>query len=238
MTSVCYTPWKIPTVRVTQLNACGQPVTGCSTVVSDGIISIAMTKEYEDREEFFVKNGDGKFCVRETNPPILKWINLVITFCNVDPELVGIISGEALVMDDAAEPQATGYNTSENAASDVNFSLEGWTRLTNVSNGPACSGGTEYGYGLFPWIVEGTIGDLTHENGVANFVVNARTRGDSLWGTGPYFVDYSDNPAGSTTDIALLTPILSDQHQRFFITRKPPPDASCGCTQLSSLTPG
>jgi hypothetical protein len=237
MTSVCYTPWKIPKVRVTQLDSCGQPVTGCSTVVSDGIISIAMTKEYEDREEFFVKNGDGKFCVRETNPPILKWINLVITFCNVDPELVGIVAAEPLVMDDAETPNATGYSTDEDSAGDVNFALEGWTRVTNLSSGVACTGGPEYGYALFPWIVEGTIGDITHENGVANFVINARTRGDSLWGTGPYFVDYSDNPAGSTTDIALLTPILSTQHHRMFITRKPPPDASCGCSTLSSLTP-
>lgn len=95
----------------------------------------------------------------------------------------------------------------------------------------------EYGYVLYPWIVEGTIGDMTLENGVANFVLNARTKSGGAWGTGPYFVDYSDNPAGSTTNIALLTPILSTQHHRMFITRKPPPTASCGCTALDDLTP-
>lgn len=72
MTSRCYTPWKVPKVRATQLNSCGTPVTGCSTVVTDGIISVAMTKEYEARQEFFVKNGNGDFCVKQTNPPILK----------------------------------------------------------------------------------------------------------------------------------------------------------------------
>lgn len=235
MTSVCFTPWKVPRVRVTQLNSCGLPVTGCSTVVTSGIISIEMTKEYEDREEFFTKNGDGEFCVRETNPPILKWINLTLTFCNVDPELVNILSAEPLVMDDAETPRAIGYSTTEGSAADVNFAFEGWTRLTGLSD--PCTGGAEYGYVLFPWVVEGTIGDVTYENSAANFTVTGRTHANSLWGTGPYFVDYSDNPAGSTTPIALLTPILSTQHHRMFITRMPPPDAACGCSTLSSLTP-
>ena len=236
MTTVCFTPWKVPRVRATLLSSCGVPVTGCSTVVSDGIISIEMTKEYEEREEFFVKNGDGNFCVRATNPPILKWINLVITFCNVDPELVNIMSAEPLVLDDATSPNATGFSTQEGSAASANFALEGWTRLAPNANVP-CTGGPEYGYVLFPWVVEGTVGDMTFQNDTVSFVLNGRTSSNSPWGTGPYFVDYSDNPAGSTTNIALLTPILSTQHHRMFLTRKPPPTASCGCSVLSSLTP-
>lgn len=232
MSSVCFTPWKIPRVRVTKLSSCGVPLTGCSTVVSDGIISVEMTKEYENREEFFVKNGDGNFCVKETNPPILKWINLVLTFCNVDPEMVNIVSANPLVANDAAVPVNTGYSEEEGAAANVNFAFETWTRLAGV----ACTG-VEFGYMIFPWVVEGTIGDVTYENGAANFILNARTRAGSLWGTGPYYVDYSDNPVGSTTNIPLLTPIGSLQHQRMFITRKPPPTSVCGCQTLSSLTP-
>lgn len=235
MTSVCYTPWKIPRIRVTKLNSCGLPVTGCSTVVSDGIISVEMTKEYEDREEFFVKNGDGNFCVRETNPPILKWINLTLTLCNVDPELVNILSGETMVANDAVSPVNTGYSTDEGAVLNSNFALEGWTRIAN--SGVPCSGGQEFGYMLWPRAIEGTIGDLTLENGAANFNLSARTTSNSPWGTGPYFVDYSDNPAGSTTPIALLTPIRSTEHMRMFLTRLAPPTASCGCQTLPDLTP-
>jgi hypothetical protein len=235
VTSVCYTPFKVPRIRVTQLDSCGTPVTGCSTVVSDGIISIEMTKEYEDREEFFVKNGDGQFCVKETNPPILKWINLVVTMCNVDPELVNIMSAEPLVLDDAESPRATGWSTQEGSVAESFFALEGWTRISGST--VSCTGGTEYGYVIFPFVIEGTIGDMTLENGVANFVLNARTRSGSTWGTGPYMVDYSDTPAGSTTQIPLLTPIGSLQHHRMFLTRLAPPTASCGCTTLADLTP-
>lgn len=235
MTSTCFTPFKIPKVRVTQLNSCGQVVTGCSTVVSDGIISVALTKEYEARQEFFVKNGNGDFCVKETNPPILKWINLVLTFCNVDPELINIMSAEPTYLNDAVSPSAIGYSTQEGTASSANFALEGWTRITNSS--VPCTGNTPFGYMIFPWVVEGTVGDVTYENGAANFVLNARTRSGSLWGTGPYNVSYSDNPVGSTTPKALFTPITSTQHSRMFITRFAPPAATCGCTTLSSLIP-
>lgn len=235
MTSVCYTPFKLPRVRLTQLSSCGAAVTGCSTAVSDGIISVAMTKEYEARQEFFVKNGDGSFCVRETNAPILKWINLVLTFCNVDPELLNIATAEPLVANDAAAPVNTGWSTQEGTAANANFALEGWTRLAAGASLPACTAGVEYGYVLFPWVVEGTVGDITFENGTVSFIVNARTRSNSLWGTGPYNVDYSDNPVGSTTPVRLLTPILSTQHHRMFLTRLAPPAATCGCQQLSSL---
>jgi hypothetical protein len=236
MTSVCYTPWKIPAVRVTKLDACGVPVTGCSTVVSNGgIISVEMTKEYEDRQEFFVKNGDGNFCVRATNPPILKWLGLTLTFCSVDPELVNILSAEPLVLDNAVAPKATGYSTEEGSAAASNFALEGWTRVTNL-NVP-CTGGPEYGYTLWPWCIEGTISDMTFQNDVVNFVLTCRTQSNSPWGTGPYMVDYSDNPAGSTTQIPLLTPIGSRQHSRMFLTRLAPPADTCGCVTLADLIP-
>lgn len=234
MTSRCYTPFKIPKVRVTQLNSCGAAVTGCSTVVSDGIISIALTKEYEARQEFFVKNGNGDFCVKETNAPILKWINLVITFCGVDPELVNIMSAEPLYNDNATSPTAIGFSTQEGTAANANFALEGWTLLANNGN-VACSGGLQYGYFIWPWVVEGTIGDLTLENGAANFVLNARTRSNSAWGTGPYNVAYSENPLGSLTPSRMFTPIGPLQHMRQFTTRFAPPTATCGCTTLASL---
>lgn len=231
MTAVCYTPFKVPIIRATRLNSCGQAQTGsCSTVVSDGIISIEMTKQYEDRQEFFVKNGDGVFCVKETNAPILKWINLVITMCNVDPELVNITTAEPMVANDAASPVNTGFSTQEGSAALANFALEGWTRITN--SGASCTGGVEYGYVLFPWVVEGTVGDITFQNDTVSFVINARTHSNSLWGTGPYNIDYSDNPAGSTTPVRLLTPITSIQHHRMFLTRLAPPTSACGCIAL------
>jgi hypothetical protein len=160
-------------------------------VVTDGIISVAATKEYEDRQEFFVKNGDGIFCVRETNAPILKWINLVLTFCNVDPELVNLMTANSTVADDSAAAKKTGYNEDENAATSAYFAFEGWTRLTN--QGISCTGGTEYGYVLYPRVVEGTIGDITYQNDVVSFIVTPEPPAVPCGVRVPYYVDLSDN---------------------------------------------
>jgi len=239
MTSVCYTPWKVPRVRLTKIDPnCGIPLTGCSTVVTDGIISVAMTKEYEDREEFFVKNGDGIFCVKETNAPILKWIGLELTFCQVDPEAVNIMTAEPLVADNADSPRNTGYSTQENTTQTASFALETWTRISGTSTPCTGSNNIEYGYMLFPWVVEGRVGDITFENGAVSFVVTgARTRSGSLWGTGPYFVDLSDATATLNNPISLLTPITSLQHHRMFLTRLAPPTSACGCAPLFDLIP-
>lgn len=232
----CFTYFKLPRVRITTLDTCGRAVTGCSTIVSNGTISVAETPEYEDREDFYKKNGDGVFCVKETNPPILKWLSLTYTFCGVDPDLVEIMTGNPVVLDDADTPRSSGYSVREGAAATVNFAFEGWTRLADTSSA-MCTGGVEYGYLLYPWTVEGTLSDLTYENGAADFVLTARTRSGSLWSTGPYFVDLSDATATLDDPIALLTPINSLEHKRTFITRLAPPSATCGCTTLSSLTP-
>lgn len=228
MASVCYTPLKVPRVRITKLSSCGAVVTGsCSQVVTDGIISVQMAKNYEDRQEFFVKNGDGQFCVKETTAPILKWINMTYTFCNVDPDIVNLIAGEPLYTSDDAAATKIGWSTQEGSVQTVNFAFEAWTRLSTASQ--ICTGGQEYGYVLFPWNIEGVIGDITYENGVANFVVTARTKAGSLWGVGPYNVDLSDAAGTLNNPIPMLTPIGALQHHRMFITRLAPPASACGC---------
>jgi len=236
MTAQCYTLWKVPTVRATKLDSCGQPVTGCSTVVTNGIISVNMTKEYEARQEFFKKNGDGTFCVQKTNPPIMKWINVTATFCGVDPELLNIMTADPVVRDDSASAVATGWTDQVGSAANANFALEAWTRLASVSNGAPCSG-SEFGYTLLPWVVEGTVGDINLQNDSVDFVFTGRTSAGSLWGTGPYFIDLSDAAGTLNNNIALLTAIGSNDHRRTLVVRKAPPTASCGCSTLSSLTP-
>jgi hypothetical protein len=232
MASVCFTPFKIPRVRVTKLDSCGVVVEGeCSSVATDGIITVEMTQELEDREDFFQKNGDGEFCVEETDSPKLKWINLTITFCNVDPELVNIMTGSPLVMSDADEPEAIGYRTRTGTISTVNFGFEGWNRVTGQA---ACDGASAaYLYNLWPWVVEGRMGDVTYQNGTANFQVVARTRGGSQWSSGPYYV-YTSEAAATLGDPEFLPdgPVTSTDHHLMFRTFMAPPDSACGCTAI------
>lgn len=231
MASQCFQPFKIPRVRVTLLDSCGVPdESACSTVSTKGIVTVEQTYEWEDREEFFQKNGDGEYCAQETTAPILKWINVALTFCNVDPEMVNIMTQSPLVLNDADEPVATGFRTRQGSAASVNFALEGWNRVAGQN---ACDGSDPYYlYNLWPWLVEGVMGDLTYENGLANFVVNARTKGGSGWGVGPYSVLSSEATATEGDPLPLADAITSTDHHHWELTKMAPPPDSCGCSAL------
>lgn len=231
MATICATPFKVPALRATLLNECGVVVEGaCSSIVTSGIITVEIAREYEDREDFYTKNADGVFCVKETDPPILKWINLTMTFCNVDPQLVNFIAGESVLTDDAETPNVIGFRNSEGASANANVAIELWTRTTGL----ACSTtNPTFGYLLFPWVVEGTIGDLTLENGDATFTMTARTRSASPWGVGPYTVVESAAAATLGFPEPLFSPVGTLDHELWlWTTLAPPTNFACGCQAL------
>ena len=230
MPTICATPFKVPRLRATRLDECGNVVEGdCSTVVTDGTITVEIAREYEDREDFFKKNGDGVFCVTETDPPILKWINLTMTMCNVDPYLVNLVAGEEVLEDDATPPNVIGFRITEGSAALVNVAIEVWTRTA----GGACgTGETRFGYLLFPWVIEGTVGDITLENGAADFVLTARTQKGSPWGVGPYTVQESAAVATLGDPLPFYQIVGPNDHEEWIWTTLEPPVASCGCIAL------
>lgn len=230
MTSTCYSLLRVPAVRVTKLDSCGEVVDGLSSVASNGIVTIEQTIEQEDRQDFFTLNADGQPCVRDTSPPILKWINVTITFCNVDPEMFNIMTAEPLVMNDATTPVAVGFRTREGSVNDANFAFEAWMRVAGDS---ACAGGVNYGYFLLPWVKEAVVGDLTMENGTANFTVTGRTSYNSPWGTGPYNVRLVESGADEGLPAGLLTAIAAGDHRHMQLTTLAPPSPTCGATDVN-----
>lgn len=231
MATRCYVPFKVPKVRLTLLDSCGTPVTGAGSVIaSDGVITVEQTATLEDREEFYVKNADGLFCVQETNPPITKWIQLTVTMCNVDPMMVNFVTGETIITDDATSPTSIGNDWRSNDSSLVNFGFEAWTRVTGTTT---CTTPL-FGYALYPWMVEGTMGDVTYQNGAATFQWIARTKLGGNWGAGPYAVQQSAASATLGNPTPLTPAITSDVHRRMITTFEPPPIATCGAIALTN----
>lgn len=227
MTSVCFTPFRLPRVRATLLDGCGTFVDSTTSFVSTkGIIEVQIAKDYEARQEFFQKNGDGQFCVTETSPPLLKWITVTLKFCKVDPELVNILSAEPIVLDDATTAKSVGFRVREGSAAASSFAFEGWTRLAGQN---VCSGGTtQYGYFLLPWVIEGTISDMTFGNDAVSFDLVGRTRSASPWSTGPYNVVLSQATATAGVPMPLLTAISDTDHMHMQMTTLGPPADACG----------
>jgi hypothetical protein len=215
-------------MRVTKLNACGGYTAGpASVVVSKGFVSVAQTANYRDPDEYEVVNANGELCVNERSDSQLKWLDLVITLCDVDVEMINLMTGSPLVLDDAVSPNNVGFRTRENVT--AHFALEVWTDLA----GAACVGSTQkYGYVLLPWVRSGTVGDVTIENAAASFTVNARTSAGSQWGTGPYNVR---NTAVAPAPAKLLTAIGSTDHRHIEVVTLAPPSPACGATALTPV---
>lgn len=226
MTSVCHNPIQGRTMRVTRLDGdCCSPVEGdCSTVVSEAFVSVAMTDNIEPPDEFKSKNAQGIYCFPPVRTrPLLNWIEVEMVFCQVDPEMFELITGSPLVLD--ADGNAVGFGTDNDTYATGRFALEVWT---NLGGSAACVDGERYGYLLLPCMKEGTFGDLTIENGLINFTVNAVTNGFNDWGVGPYDVVLD----GAGLPSPLLSPLPTQRQRQWMLTGLTPPVSSCGCQPL------
>jgi len=228
--SRCFSPVRGNAMRVTKLDGCGRPIYGDDSVgVSDGFVSVAFTANTDEGEEINVQNAAGKTCVRDTPCVTLLGYAVEIEFCNVDPALFAILTGQEPVTDYTGA--ASGFRiNSDVSACDSGFALELWTGVPGV----ACDASTDAsaqpsGYLLVPYLQGGVLGDFTIENGAISFTVTgASTKTGSGWGKGPYNVLRTSG--GSTGPLA--TPIVSGDHMHVEFTDVAHPDTFCGTQPL------
>lgn len=221
-------------MRVTQLDGCGKPVYGDSSVgVSDGFVSVAFTANTDEGDAIDVTNAAGKSCVHEVPCPTFQGYGVEITFCNVDPALFAILTGQEAVEDYAG--LETGFRiNSDISGCDSGFALEVWTGVPGVQCADdAAAGGTPSGYMLLPFVQGGIFGDFTVENDAISFsVTGAQTKTGSGWGVGPYDVV----PGSGGVASKLANPIKTGDHLHIQYTDVNPPSSSCGTKPLLDPT--
>lgn len=240
-TTKCLSLVKGRRIRVTALDSCGRPIYGdCSQVTSKGFISVAFTANTTDSDEINVTNASGEVCVYEAAVTSLVGYGIEIQFCEVDPELFALVTGQPVVL--AADGETVvGFDVDTKIGlENSNFALELWA---GSPTGDACA--TEgaqgsYGYLLLPFLKGGILGDFTVENGAVTFTLTgANTSEGNAWGVGPYDVmlDAATPPVAGP----MATPVSSSVALRTMIVDLAPPDAACGCrpvldTSLPDLT--
>ena len=216
-TTTCFTPVRLKVVRVTELDECGDVPEDAEYVVSAGAITLKLAAVVESGDEFIQKNGNGDLCVNERSPDALKRVDVEIEWCNVDPDLVTLITGFPQVVD--GEGLVVGFRA-QTGTFDTNFAVEGWTGLSGDQCGAS---GRCYGYMLIPYLTGATFGDITLENGAATFTTKGYTESNAGWGVGPYDVVGTDASPGPLVDA-----ILANQPYHFERTCVTPPTAACG----------
>ena len=219
-------------MRLTRLDECGAPDPGpTGQLVSSGFINVDGTPNYLDPEEITQPNANGDLCLDDQGRPQLRWVDLSIVMCTVDPDAFNIITGNPLVLNDAVAPEAVGFRLNGELTGTANFALELWS---NVKGAPCdAAGNRSYGYWLFPYVVQARVGTWSVANAALNLTFTARTSTDSLWGLGPssYLVR---RDAVSDTPERILTAIDDTDHMHYEVVSVAPPAAACGATTLAA----
>ena len=180
-------------MRLTRVDNCGTPIPGaCGTIVTDGFVSVGMTRESDEGEEFQATKANGRKCIDQRARPRLRWFNVEINFCVADPEAIEMMTGSQL-WEDFAGTDSIGWVDDDDTHDDANFALEVWS---NVAGATACGGDAEcgpdadeqWGYLLLPLVTNGMMSDTTVENGPLSWVITGQTRANANWGDGPYNV--------------------------------------------------
>jgi hypothetical protein len=230
MASNCFTPIRGRRMRVTRVDTLGRAVSGpCSTVVTGGFVTAEITAEIEEGETTTVRTAGGDVCVSERGCDTLNWYNISIEFCQVDPDLFAMINPTWTKLFDY-NGDTIGWEESHSYSCDAGFALEVWSDVTGYTpTDPNAEGA--WVYYLMPFVVGGTLGDITIENGAVSFTISGRTKKGSQWGKGPYNVmrNAPDGVCGP-----MITPFNPEAPRRIFLTTCAPPEAACGCQPLSS----
>lgn len=212
--------------RATKLDGCGNPVFGPDSVVTtEGIITVGLTANNDAGTAISVTNAAGKVCISDTPAPKFLNYTMEIALCGVDPELVGLLTGNPVVLD--ADDNPIGFDVDSDVdLAGSGFAFEMWSGVPTAS----CEGGeVSYGYFLSPFAQGGTLGDFTVQNSEINFTISgAVTKDGSPWGSGPYNVqDDGTGVAGP-----LVTPVSDKNHLRMIKVTVPPPTLADGATAL------
>lgn len=220
-------------MRVTRLDGCGRPQFGdCNQVVTEGFISVGLSANINEGEEITVQNANGKTCVQDTPCAEFTGYSAELTFCDVDPELFAMLSGQDQVLD--ADNDTVGFRMNQDKSGcDSGFALEVWAGVPGqvCSDDPNAQGA--YGYILLPFMQGGVLGDFTIENAAINFsITGAGSKAGSTWGMGPYPVTMQSSGQPGP----LLKPIAAGDHLHVQYTEVEPPDATGGCFPVMDPT--
>lgn len=223
MATTKFSSIKARRIRLTAVDACGAPVFGtdsCS-IVSSGFVSVQLSAQIEDGEEFVVKNAWGEFCVNEKDESRIKRFDATIEFCEVDPEILALLTGGRTFVT-GVEPNTTAVGGTFGESVGQDFAMELWSKIA----GGQCAGASQWIYWAIPHLKGGTIGDLSFENGPLSMTVqNAGSMGAGAdWGAGLY------------DDFVLPAALLSTEHIGYTIVSSDPPSNTDGCTELVAAT--
>ena len=231
MATTCWSSVRGKVMRATKVDECGAVVAGPKgTLTTKGFVQVSYSLEVDEGTEISIPDANGDLCISEPGTPTIKWVNVEIQFCRVDPDLVNMITGFPVVTDPTGG--GVGFRIRDTIQANAGTGLEVWSDVSGTGGICAAGGQRLYGYFLLPWVNKGIIsGDILIQNGEATFTLSGKGVKGSGWDTGPYLVDTVDIPVAGTP-AKLATAIGPNDLMDLHVTSVPPPTPACGATVL------
>ena len=229
MSTKCFAQVRGSVIRVTRLDACGNPDPGQSAVVvSKRVSTVSIDEVTDDGTNIRERNFGDELCIVDDAFTQVIGYSADIALCGVDPDLISLMTGQPVVTNAAGD--VVGFDANSDIDLDsFGFAIEVWSRIANSACDP--SGYRSWGYTVFPYMKGGRLGGFSFENGAVQFTISgAQTRDGNGWGVGPYDVDRDEDALPAP----LNTPLGEKTHYRNIMVTLDPPEASCGAFALAS----
>ena len=227
-------------LRVTKLDGCGRPVAGAGNMITtDGFVSVGLSSNITTGDEITVQSASGKNCIRDKAPDTFDGYGVDVTFCEVEPCLFALLTGQTPLTDAAGN--VIGFTMNSDRYASTGFALEVWTGSPAGGDQCGAAGTTAQpaGYFVLPNVQGGVLGDFSIENAVITFgVQGAATKDGNNWGQGPYTGAFNTtDPKQNPPDVGpfLDHDLDKNDHLGIAYTTKGFPSDSDGCQNLATL---
>jgi hypothetical protein len=225
----CYSSIRCERIRVTQLDAGGNPVVGAASgYVSDAQVSLDVGLEIEEGEEITQKNGGSRICATSKVANQLKSATLSLELCQLDIELFAMMTGGTLI-ECATEP--LGYKPKAlTASTETPVALEVWSRAWDGGGQANLTGGQGTGVAFWHWVfpnVKWTPAQFTLDEQVHVFPLDGIGLENSVLTADGPFNDWPtcvEDAGGINTVYGVWLDTA-------------PPDAQCGVIAVPAQTP-
>lgn len=184
----CYQSLDLCAVRASVLNADGTRIgsnpNGSAYNLSP--ISLGRSPIVSTGESFEQRDGCGNICVSITDPDVTTGENLTLTLCQLDLELINILTGASVLLDGGGE--VFGVEAPDPSVTQNPVEFHAWTKAYSGSSQVASP--RNYWHWVWPK-VQWNIGDWTIERGILSIVLTGRAAANANLGSG----SFADLPA-------------------------------------------
>jgi len=204
----CYASLQVCGLRVAALDVDGSPLVGAGNgYSSDALIDVDVALEYEDGDEFTVKNGCGAICQTFRDCDKLLRASVDLDLCVLDSELMALFVPGSRIFTDTGTGDTIGFELpATNAECGDGVALELWTKAWDGNSQalPPFLGGATPAY--IRWIfpkVTGRMGDFTLENEILRVPVSLTAEANSGMDPAGPFGDWNVDvaAAGGITNV-------------------------------------